>query len=126
MKWRRIEDIGVGCSCNVCQEETDELFEPYDFDDDAEENLFCYAFHLEPCEVAACQLCIDHGIFNQLFRISLSLNKPEPILDWLKEQGVPFRVKKLAIPRGDGPQRVVHFYPRQEREFLERLASFLQ
>ncbi len=126
MKWQRIENTGVGDSCNVCYVETDELFRPYDFDNEAEENLIWTTFHLGPYEVAACQLCIEHGIFNQLFRIPLSLNKPEPILDWLKEQGVPFRVKKLAIPRGDGPQREVHFYPRQEPEFLERLDSFLQ
>jgi len=127
MKWRPIEKVGVGSSCDVCYVETQELFQPYDFDSDAEEQLVWVVFHVdEPLEIAVCELCIDHGVFNQLLRLPLSLNKPEPILDWLREQGVPFRVKKTSLPVGDGPQRVVQFYPRQEPEFLDRLAAFTQ
>jgi hypothetical protein len=69
--------------------------------------------------VACCRLCVDHGIFNHLATVELTAEKWKPFLDFLTKHGVPFRIL-------DTIQGAVEFYPKQEPDFLEKLATFIK
>jgi hypothetical protein len=112
MRWQIIEYPDDG-ECSICQRATADLCEPVDCSDAEEALIWATVCPAGPVGVACCPLCIEHGIFNRLVSIAMT----QPIVDFLTETRVPFRVVDTER---------VEFYPRREAAFLEKLATFIK
>jgi hypothetical protein len=132
MRWKRLDYPDDG-ECCICERPTADLYEPVECSDTEEALIWAMVSPAGTAGVACCPLCIDHGIFNRLVSIELTLDKWKPILDFLTKQGVPFRVDEfpgkeehVPLPSDQGSKRRVEFYSKQEPAFLEKLATLIK
>jgi len=133
LQWELVEYPDRG-ECCVCGRETDDLSLPIQCTEAEEILIWAFVSPAGPSAIACCPECIEHGIFNRPVSLDLSRAASEPILSFLRQNGVPFTIVEPApgevdfptlSPENDSPIRV-EFYPKQKPAFLDNLAALLQ
>ena len=94
--------------CSVCQRPTSDLYGPVECSYAEEALIWATVSPAGLAGVACCPLCIDHGIFNRRVAFGLTPAQRDPILDFLAEQHIPFRIldrvpgdKECCLPIAD-------------------------
>jgi hypothetical protein len=132
MRWERIEYADDG-ECCICQQSTSDLYEPVDCSDAEEALIWAMVSPAGLAGVGCCARCVERGIFNRLKRVELTPVQRDPLFDFLTTQGVAFRIfdtvrgdEEHCTSKSDREPRVcVEFNPKQEPEFLAKLATLV-